>query len=100
MRAVTVADDPEVNILAFFKVVASSQISPHSETVPKETVPFSAAKIHKKSYMPTSEAAFIRLDKSAVISNVSKNRPKISKKYYLRSINITPIKSKRYESIV
>ena len=52
MQAVTMADDPEVNILAFFKVVASSQISPHPETVPKETVPFSAAKIHKKSYMP------------------------------------------------
>ena len=33
MRAVTTADDPTVNILAFFKVVASSQISPHSETV-------------------------------------------------------------------
>ena len=32
MRAVTTADDPTVNILAFFKVVASSQISPHPGT--------------------------------------------------------------------
>ena len=29
MKAVTMADDLIVNILAFFKVVASSQISPH-----------------------------------------------------------------------
>ena len=32
MRAVTMADDPTVNILAFFIVVASSQISPHRIT--------------------------------------------------------------------
>ncbi|MBO5497946.1 MAG: hypothetical protein J5990_00935 [Bacteroidales bacterium] len=29
MKEVTVADDRKVNILAFFQVVASSQISPH-----------------------------------------------------------------------
>ena len=29
MKTVTMADDQSVNILAFFNVVASSQISPH-----------------------------------------------------------------------
>ena len=52
MRAVTMADDPTVNILAFFIVVASSQISPHSETL-RQTVAFRAAKIVKKSDMQT-----------------------------------------------
>ena len=37
-------------ILAFFQVVASSQISPHSETS-RQTVAFRAAKIVKKSYL-------------------------------------------------
>ena len=40
-------------ILAFFQVVASSQISPHSETS-RQAVAFRAAKIVKKSYMQTS----------------------------------------------
>ena len=56
MRAVTTADDPTVNILAFFKVVASSQISPHSETS-RQTVAFRAAKIVKNSYMQILESA-------------------------------------------
>lgn len=47
MKEVTVADDRKVNILAFFHVVASSQISPHSETLQRSIFLFRAAKIVK-----------------------------------------------------
>ena len=79
------ADDPEVNILAFFKVVASSQISPHSETVPKETVPFSAAKIHKKSYIANS-CQPQSLPRCLRVPKVLKKHSYVIKLYYIRVI--------------
>ena len=75
-------------ILAFFKVVASSQISPHFETVFR----FRLQRYTKNLICKAGVIAFV----GSIISNVSKNRPKISKMYYLRSINITPINLKRY----
>ena len=58
-----------VNILAFFSVVASSQISPHLLTLSNVVSTYSAAKIHKKTDIP-NPAIFnaLKLSKSFLMS--------------------------------
>ena len=77
----------------YFSIFSSGCKQPNLSTF-QNHIPISAAKIHKKSYMPTVEIALIV--QISVALKVPKNRPKISKMYYLRSINITPINLKRY----
>ncbi|MBQ7877191.1 MAG: hypothetical protein IJ314_02165 [Bacteroidales bacterium] len=60
MKAIT-GQETFFNILAFFKVVASSQISPHSGQFPEGPCHFRAAKIHKN---PDMQILFFRESES------------------------------------